>query len=393
MRIGFFVDSYLPSNFGVTVSIESFRKNLEKLGNKIFIFAPRFSNYKDTNPNVFRFRSLKILEKPEMRIALPLFSDNTKQFEKIEKLKLDIVHSHTPFTVGGLGKYIAQKQKIPFVYTHHTQYTDYAKVYLKEQIILPRLARMWTRIFSNWADLVIAPSPKIKRILRGYDITKKIVVLPTGVNTSLFKKSATGRRKLREELGFAPQTKVLLYVGRISEEKNVSFLIRALKEILKKRKDVRLCTVGMQKTYYLKKLKKEAEKMGIRAFIRFVDVVPHTKIPLFYQMADIFTFASLTETQGIVILEAAASGLPIVALNDDAFEGMVYNNKNGFLIKNEDPESFAEKTLKILEKKEMWQRFSQESRKIAESLSEEQQSKKLLALYTALKENFHPKKI
>ncbi|MCD6233091.1 glycosyltransferase [bacterium] len=385
MRIGFFVDSYLPNTFGVTVSIESFRKNLEKLGNEVFIFAPRFSGYKDTNPRVFRFRSLKILNEPEMRISLPVFSDDTKQFKKVETLKLDIIHSHSPFTMGGFGKYIAQKQNIPFVYTHHTQYADYAKVYLKEKVVLPRLAKMWTRVFSNWADLVIAPSPKIKRILRELGIRKKIVILPTGINLNLFKKSSEGRKKMREELGVAPQTKILLYVGRVSEEKNVAFLIDALGEILKLRKDVRLFIVGMQKKPYLKKIKKKSEENGVRSFVRFVQQVPRKKIPFFYQAADIFTFPSLTETQGIVVLEAAASGLPIVALDDDAFGGIIIDNKNGFLVKKKSSFSFARRVLEILEKKELQQRFSSESQAIAKTLSEEKQTKKLLNLYASLK--------
>ncbi len=384
MRIGFFVDSYLPNTFGIEVSIESFRKNLEKLGHQVFIFAPYFANYKDTNPRIFRFRSLKICEKPEMRVALPFLSDNIEQFKKVQELKLDIVHSHSPYTMGYLGKYAADKQGIPFVYTHHTQYSEYAKVYFKDKLILPRLAKMWSKLFANWADLVIAPSPKIEKMLREDGVEKRIAVLPTGIDLSIFKKSNKKRKEIREKLGIAPQTKVLFFAGRISEEKNVAFLIDALKETLKKRKDVRLLLAGLGPKPYLRKLIKKAEENKVRAFVRFLGLLPRKDMPSFYQAADIFVFPSLTETQGIVVLEADASGLPVVVLEDDAFKNIVVNNKNGFLIKNNSPSSFSAKILKILEDKDFYDKLSLGSRLIASRFSIEKQTEKLLNLYSSV---------
>lgn len=159
LRIGFFTDSYLPATHGVEVSIETFRRNLEKAGHRLFVYAPAVPGYRDTNRRVFRFKSVRVIENPEMRLAFPVAEDGTMR--ELTRVPLDIVHVHTPFAVGLLGKYIASHQQVPIVYTHHTHYPEYAKVYLRERVVLPFLAKSLSAWFANLADAVIAPSPKI----------------------------------------------------------------------------------------------------------------------------------------------------------------------------------------------------------------------------------------
>lgn len=391
MKIGFFTDTYLPGTSGVDVSVENFRKNLEKLGQKVFVYAPYFPNYKDKNPRVFRFKALKILKKPETRISLPILSKKPFQFKKVLDLKLDVVHCHSPFTMGILGKYIASYQRIPLVYTHHTRYPEYARIYLKEKIFLPRLAQTWSRIFANQANIVIAPSFKIKKILRDFGVKKEILILPTGINLNLFKKSekpgvhTEKRNKKRKELGISKEIKIFLFVGRISEEKNIDFLLKVLKIILNKRKDVVLMLVG-EETNFTKKIKEKAESLKVRDFVRFIGSVPHQKMPDYYQSSDVFLFSSLTETQGIVVLEAMASGLPIVALKDEVFKDIILNNQNGFITKNFSPEIFSKKILKILDNSEIYKKFSVHSQKTAKNFSEKKQARKLLKIYQDLQD-------
>ena len=382
MRIGFFTDTYLPVIHGVEVSIETFRKNLEKMGHKVFIFAPHSPGYKDKNPRVFRFRSIKVIKKPEMRLAFPFLPKDT--FEKVLNLKLDIAHAHTPFSMGLFAKYIANHQKIPLVYTHHTHYPEYAKFYLKEKIITPLLARYFSAWFANQAQAVIVPSYKMKKFLIEYGVkrTKPIYVLPTGVNLKIFKKSKKGFLKIRKMLKIPTNAKVLLFVGRMGEEKNPSFLLYAIEEILKKFNNVFLLMVGDGPI--LEKLKNLALKLKIEKNVIFSGAVPHSKIPAYYQAANVSVFSSQTETQGIVILEAIASGLPVVALKDEAFREMVIENKNGFLIKSSSPKSFAKKVLEILKNSSLWKKFSLNSQKIASLFSEENQAKKLIKIYKSL---------
>jgi Glycosyltransferase len=243
MKIGFFTDSYYPSNSGLVTSIESFRDNIEKFGNEVYVFAPFYKGYKDLNDRVLRFRSIKIIQKPEVRFASPFFP--IKYFKKASNLNLDIIHIHTPFAMGFLGKYIAIQNKKPIIYTHHTQYPEYAKFYLKEKFLLPYLAHALTIWFSNFSDAVIAPSYKVKNFLQKNGVKKKIYILPSGINTKIFKKSEKEKQQIKKELKIPSDSKILLFVGRIGKEKNIDFLLKMFKKLLEKTKiPVTLLIVG-----------------------------------------------------------------------------------------------------------------------------------------------------
>ena len=383
MKIGFFTNTYLPVPYGMETSIESFQRNLEKLGHEVFVFAPYYKGYKDKNPRVFRFRAVKIFRKKEVYFPFP-FLPKDHRLRDILKIKFDIIHAHSPFSMGLFAKHISSKQKIPFVYTHHIQYAEYAKLYFKKRLIPPSLARIWSKWFSDLADLVIAPSSKIKHNLEEYGVRKKITVLATGINTDVFKISKSAKKTLRKKIKVSSRNKILLFVGRIELEKNPGFLIEVLSRILKFRKDVVLLMIG--EGSYVEELKKKAKKLKIEKSVVFLGKVPHPEIPLYYQGTDIFVFSSLTETQGIIMLEAAACGLPIVALYDKVFTDVVQNKKNGFLVKEENPDIFAKNILYILNNPSVYNKFSSFARKTARHFSELKQTKKLLKIYKNLLE-------
>lgn len=377
MRVGFFTDCYLPSGFGVETSIETFRKTLEQMGHSVFVFAPYFPGYKDENPNVFRFRSVRVIKKPPMHLAFPFLPLNGLK-QRVD-LPLDIVHSQTPFGMGLLGKYVSYHQKIPLLYTHHTHYPEYVKVYFKEKLVLPKLAEFLVKWYSDMCNGVIAPSLKIKRLLQKYGVKKQIFVLPTGINLEFFRKKPGLRERIRKQLTIKASQKVLLFVGRMGKEKNLDFLIKALAEIVKIIPQARLVMVGDGP--YLPFLKELALNLGLAENTIFTGSVSYPEIPGYYQAADVFLFASLTDTQGLVILEAIASGLPVVALKDEAFSQMVLAHKNGFLIKKASPRDFAQKVIKLLENPVLWKNFSKQSQRIAQGLSKENQTKRLLQIY------------
>lgn len=380
MRIGFFTDTYLPTTHGVEVSIETLRKNLEAMGHRVFIYAPESPGYEDKNPNVFRFKAKKIIKKPEISFAFSSLPSK-RNFREIERLKLDIAHAHTPFSLGILAKYIAERQIIPLIYTHHTHYPEYAKVYLKENLLLPYLAKVYSTWFSNISDAVIAPSVKIKKLLQDYGINKKVPIhiLPTGVDLKIFKKSPRNGQILRKKIGISSNFKILLSVSRLGKEKNVEFLLKAFAEVLKKRKDVFLLIVGDGP--FLEQLKKTADNLNISRYVIFEGRISHEEIAAYYQAADIFLFASLTETQGIVILEALASGLPQVVLKDDAFTNIVLNKRNGFIVAEQKPELFARKIIEILDSPSFYKKFSAEAIKTAKRFSEKDIAQQMVEIY------------
>ena len=353
------------------------------MGHKVFIYAPHAPKYKDKGRNVFRFQSIKVIKKPEMRLALPFFPKNN--IGRIADFKLDIAHAHTPFSMGLLAKYIAENQKIPLVYTHHTHYPEYAKCYIKEKVITPFLAKLFSTWYSNSADAVIAPSYKMERLLIEYGVRKPIHILPTGINLNFFKKTKAAGLLIRKRLNIPKTSGVIIFVGRMGKEKNPEFLLESMAEILKKRKDVILLMVGDGP--YLKEFQKLSQNLKIQNNVIFTRAISHKEIPAYYQASDAFVFASLTDTQGIVILEAMACGLPIVALKDDAFKEMVIENKNGFLVKKLSPKIFGEKVLLILNNSNLQRKLSFSSKKIVKDFSELKQAKKLLSIYKSLIEN------
>jgi len=383
VRIGFFTDSYLPALHGVEVSIEAFRKSLQQAGHEVFVYAPSVPHYRDTNRRVFRLKSVRVIEKPEMRLAFPFVEHG--HLRDLLRVRLDIVHAHTPFTMGLLAKHASVRQRLPMVYTHHPHYPEYAKAYFRERLVLPYLAQALSAWFSNTSDAVLAPSPKIKRLLRTYGVTKPIHVLPTGIKLTQFRRTRTSQdraRALRRRLGIDDGAKVLLFVGRMGREKNVQFLIHAFRELRSRRADVVFILVGDGPI--LSELKSLAKELGL-ADIVFAGAISHTEIAVWYQMSDLFLFASLTDTQGIVILEALASRLGVIALRDAAFTDIVINGKNGLLTApNASPRVFAARVDMALSDPGLGRVFARNALETARRFAEHEQAKKLIQIYERL---------
>jgi glycosyltransferase involved in cell wall biosynthesis len=383
VRIGFFTDSYLPALHGVEVSIEAFRKSLQQAGHEVFVYAPAVPHYRDKNRRVFRFKSVRVIEKPEMRLAFPFVEHG--HLRDLLRVRLDIVHAHTPFTMGLLAKHAAVRQRVPLVYTHHTHYPEYAKAYLREPLVFPYLAQALSTWFSNTSNAVLAPSPKIRRLLRTYGVTKPIHVLPTGIKLRQFRRTRTSREKaraLRRRLGIADTANVLLFVGRMGREKNVQFLIHAFRELRLRRADVVFILVGDGPI--LSELKSLAKELGLGDIV-FAGAIPHTEIAAWYQMSDVFLFASLTDTQGIVILEALASRLGVIALRDAAFTDIVMNRKNGLLTApNASPRVFAARVDMALSDPALRRVFARNALETARRFAEHEQAKKLIQIYERL---------
>jgi 1,2-diacylglycerol 3-alpha-glucosyltransferase len=408
MKIGFFTDSYVPGRSGFDNSIETFKQDFEKLGHKVYVFAPLYKNCKDKEHNVLRFNSLKILENPETRLAFPFFPTNRNL--KIEEIKLDIVHAHDPFLMGMLGKYVAVQKNIPFFYTHHADYPEYTRVYFKEKFVLPFFANLLTIWFSNLSDAVIAPSYKTKNFLEKNGVKKEIHVVPTGIDINLFKKSLKERDAIRKKLKISDKAFVLIFIGRMSEEKNITFLLEVFRKALEKSKfPLNFIMVGDGQDF--KKIKQISKKIKNFPFIRFVGAVSYKDVPKYYQAADVFVFSSLTETQGIVILEAMASELPVVALKDDVYNGIITNKKNGFLItqdpstrSGQDPSTrsgqdpsvrsgqdkektenlFVRRIFELMNNRSLYKRISSANRQTACDFSRKKQAEKLLAIYNKI---------
>jgi len=378
MNIAFFTESYKPYLSGVTISAETLAKGLKALGHRVFIFAPYYKDCEKDETDIFRFPSIPS-SYPGFRIAIP-FSGKIKKL--IPTLNLDIIHSHSPFHLGRMGKKYAKKLNIPFVYTFHTLFDQYLHyVPLLPKSLKKKILMDYLRKFCNSSDRVIVPSKPVEELLETLKISSKVDIVPTGIDLELAKKFCG--ENIRREYGIPDSSPLLLYVGRLTKEKNLLFLFDAFQLIQQKHPDAYLMLVagGPQE----KELKNYANKLGVSKKVVFTGQVKYPKVFDFYSAADVFTFSSTTETQGLVIAEAFSCGLPVVAINASGVKEAVIDSKNGYLTPL-DKHAFSEKILQLIRDKEQRKIMSAQALiHVKENFSAKAYAKKIENIYLELK--------
>ena len=408
MKIGFFTDRYYPQVDGVAVSVELFAKELIALGHEVVIFAPQSADKKQVDPSyVVRFRSFPSIWYEDHRDTMPFTPAIIKQ---VRSHNLDIIHIHTPAQIGILGMRIAKEDNIPVVSTHHTDIDQYVRVYKKMMIgvllgilvapallksadkykeLLPylkpnRSIKTWNRklilesvgIFYQNCDAVIAPSLKMVRSLKDYGNFNNVHVLPTGIDL----------QELNIKTDFEPRryyqidsdSPLLLFVGRLGKEKNIQLIIRSMPKILEHQPDTKLVIVGDGP--YSEELKELAESVGVRQNIVFTGMLDRAKTFACFKASDIFCFASLTDTQGLVLNEAAIVSKPIVFL-DPEISPLAEDKVTGILAKNTTT-SFATACNRLIGNKNLAADYGKKAKNIAMTITIDKQAKKLLKIYS-----------
>ncbi|PIP74759.1 MAG: glycosyltransferase family 4 protein [Candidatus Levybacteria bacterium CG_4_9_14_3_um_filter_35_16] len=372
MKIGFFTDGYKPQINGVAISVEECAKALAKRGHEVYIIAPSYPNLKKEK-NVFRLRSITVHKKFNIRAAL--VNPGTEVY-KILRQDFDIIHGHTGGPISMAGIEFAKLKKIPYVFTYHTFWDKYVHYFLRGKVITPRMVRLISRVLIGRCSTVIAPTQKVKEELISYGVKKPIFVIPNCIDLKKFKTEAKGF--LRKKFKLAKQDKIILFVGRLGKEKSIDFLVSAFSLINKTCKNTKLVIVGngpeKENLQYL------AKKLELSDKVLFAGEISYDILPKVYGDADMFVFASTTETQGMVIMEAMASGLPIVAVRDGAIRSMIGNKINGILVKK-DEQKFAKQVINLLKNKKLREKLSVNAKKRVAKFSEEKTVEKLEKLY------------
>lgn len=393
MKIGIFTNNYLPNPYGVSTSIEAFRRDFEKLGHQVFIFAPRWPGYVDKNPNVFRYPSWDL----EIKIKFPLAIPYSRRIDKIlEKLDLDIIHSQHPNLLGSAAAKWAKKlarrrggKNIPLVFTWHTLYDKYVNFvpFIPPKIAAGFMIRKAVK-FANKSDALVVPTDSIIPILKEWGVTNSnIFPIATGVVEENFKNA--DRNMIRNKYGIKNDEIVSLFVSRLTAEKNIMFVIDSVKDILKNNQKVKLLVVGGG--YLSSEIIKIAEKENIADKIILAGEIENSKIADYYAAGDIFIYGSKSETQGMILTEAMYSGLPIVAVNATGTSSLMRNNVNGFLI-SEDKKEFSNAVERLVADADLRRKFSEESKKIAqENFTSDICAKKMLEVYRRTIENYSAK--
>ena len=349
LRIALFSDSALPILNGVSVSIDALMQELRRQGHSVGLFTSGRRWYRDSDPNIYRFLATKTPWTPDYPLAVPPFYPFLRRFRKFNP---DIVHTHTPWTLGLVGMRWAQSHHIPIVSTYHTHYDKYAHYipFLPKSYTRYRIAKH-TNYFYNAVEHVITPSDASSEWLQRHSVKRPISVVPTGT----VKTQAFNRDEIRRKHQIQPNAKVLLYVGRIAREKNLQTLFESAAIAIKKNPNTVLVLVGDGP--YRNSALDIVRDLGIADRVKFIGFVPRIDVDQFYVMSDLFMFASTTETQGLVVSEAMSYGLPAVVIKGGGASSAIENKVSGIIV-GDCKNQLAEAVIQILEDSELYSYLS-----------------------------------
>ena len=341
MKIALFSDVYVPAISGVSTSTQLLRNELINKGHEVFVYTVKDPEAINDDKNIVRLPSLPFIS--EKRISINV---NPRTRSQLRAENFEIIHTQTEFGLGTLGRSLARSDNIPFVHTFHTLYDDFTRDMLANwprfiDNSAAKLMRNISRNFCNSADEVIVPTEKTSYLLKEYGVTTPLHIIPTGLALGRFRKAAAEKeqkKKTRSMLGLKPGDTVLLYLGRVSNEKHIDELFDYLFKLFPQMPQLKLVVTGEGAA--LTRLKKRVKSEKQTDHVIFTGPVPIEEVPHYYAMADIFTSASQSETQGLTYVEALAAGLPILVREDPCLQGVVDSGYNGYYFVDE--KSFVE---------------------------------------------------
>lgn len=343
MKIAMMTNNYKPFVAGVPISIERLAESLKGQGHEVAVFAPSYEG-QVKEADVIRYRSL--LKDVAGGFSVPDSFDPAIE-RNFREGEFDVIHVHHPMMMGNMARYLSKKYQVPLVFTYHTRYEEYLH-YIKLSAF-KEVMPAYIRHFTKGCDMVIAPTPQMKKHLTENGVVAKIRVLPTGIRKENFEPDKKKAEEIRKRMA-GDKKYLFVSVARLAKEKNIDFLIRSLKLRKETRgADFRLLLIGDGP--YRQSLEAIAEELDLRNEIIFAGSVPNEEIRNYCHAGDLFLFASKSETQGIVLLEAMAAGTPVLAVKATGTEDIVINGINGYMT-GASEEEFEEKLMDILEKKE-----------------------------------------
>ncbi len=381
MRIGLFTDAYPPFINGVATSVLMLKQGLEKMGHKVYVVT--------VNDESFSYKETEgVLKIPSIPIGIMNFRQSgiypLRALKIIKRWNLDVIHTHTEFSIGTFARLISKQFNIPLVHTYHTMYEEYIYYITKGYFnhASKKLVEYLTLFLCDKTiDELIVPTEKAKDLFKEkYKVKRDVHVIPSGIDTERFHKENVDKLsviKLKKSLSIGMRDFIILYVGRIAKEKSIDFLIKNFPDVLKRIPKAKMIIVGDGPD--LKDLIDMTNDLKLEDKIIFTGRVLWDDIPKYYAMSNIFVTASTSETQGLTVIEAMGASKPVVAIKDESFELVITDKKDGLFF--EDEKQYVDLVERLYKEKTFYNEISKEARKTAAEYSPDAYAKNVLKIY------------
>lgn len=382
MKIAMFTNTYLPHVGGVAKSVTTLADECRGLGHEVKVIAPVFDGAEDS-PDVLRIPAIQKFNGSDFSVRLPV-PNLVRNF--MEEFQPDVIHSHHPFLLGDSALREAWKLAVPMVFTHHTLYEQYTHYVPFDSAALKRAAIQLATEYCNLCTTIIAPSESVAKLLLERGVTQPIESIPTGIDTAWF---ADGDGpKFRETGGIPADATVLGHVGRLAREKNIGFLAEAVRLYLQRDPKAVFLLVGDGDAATDARTVLEEEMAAGRVFA--VGSRTGQDLADAYAAMDLFVFASQSETQGLVLAEAMASGSPVVALDGPGVREILHDDENGLMLDGDAaPETFADAIARLLGDPDARQRYSANARETAAAYDRTPRAEQVIGCYENAINAFH----
>lgn len=327
VRIGFFTDTYFPQVSGVATSIRTLKNELEKQGHEVYIFTTTDPDADEFEKDIVRMPSVPFISFTDRRIVV---RGLWFAYQIAKELELEIIHTHTEFGTGFLGKMVANRLRIPVIHTYHTMYEDYLHYIANGKVVRPSHVKHFIKMFVNHSTGVVCPSKRVVDTLKRYEVDVPMRIIPTGIDVSRFSRPDITKKdtdQLRDKLGLHTADLMILSLSRISYEKNIHVIVQQFPEVLMSYPNARLVIVG--KGPYREDLEELSRQLGVEDYIQFTGEVPHEDVAYYYHAADYFVSASTSETQGLTYAEAIASGTQCIVEGNDYLNQLLNDESLG----------------------------------------------------------------
>ncbi len=378
MNILMCTNTYAPHVGGVARSVEQFSAEFRAKGHRVLVIAPEFPNLPVHEEDVIRIAALQQFNGSDFSLPLPI---SGTVMAAVEAFRPNIVHSHHPFLLGDAALRISAALDIPIVFTHHTQYEKYTHYVPGDSEVLKRFVIQLAAGYCNLCDAVIAPSNSIVKRLKSQGVEVELHEVPTGVDLSVFGRG--DGKALRNHAKIPTEAFVVGHVGRLAREKGLDFLAQAVAKFLSQRSDTYFLVAGNGPAEDA--IRSTFDDADLRGRLKMLGSLSRCELPNVYAAMDVFAFSSQSETQGMVLTEAMAEGVPVVAVDASGVREVVEDQRNGRLLLDENVDAFVSNLCWICDlSKEEKRAMSRAARETAERMSLTNTAEQLLKLYEQL---------